>query len=61
MSETTIDSAVEVAGLETTPEVEVETAAAEVSALDVQLLRRLAEQARDQGLELTGEGDCSSS
>jgi putative transposase len=29
---------------------------AEVSALDVRMLRRLADQARDQGLELTGEG-----
>jgi putative transposase len=54
MSETMIDSAVEVAEPETTPE--AETAAAEVSALDVQLLRRLADQARGQGLELTGEG-----
>jgi putative transposase len=54
MSETTIDSAVDVAEPGTRPE--VETAAVEVSALDVQLLRRLADQARGQGLELTGEG-----
>src|SRR5437879_4452306 len=58
MSETTIGSAVEVSEPETTPGAggEVETAAGEVSALDVQLLRRLADQARGQGLELTGEG-----
>jgi putative transposase len=56
MSETTIDSAVEVAEPKTTPEVETAAEAAEVSALDVQLLRRLADQARGQGLELTGEG-----
>jgi putative transposase len=56
MSETTIGSAAQVAEAGTTPEAEVETPAAGVSALDVQLLRRLADQARDQGLELTGEG-----
>src|SRR4051812_46121354 len=54
MSETTIGSAVEVTEPETP--LEVETPVAEVSALDVQLLRRLADQARDQGLELAGEG-----
>jgi transposase-like protein len=56
MSEIVIDSVVEVAEPETPLEAEVETAVAEVSALDVQLLRRLADQARGQGLELTGEG-----
>jgi putative transposase len=51
MSETTIDATVEMAA-ESMPE----PRAAEIGALDVQLLRRLADQARDQGLELTGEG-----
>jgi transposase-like protein len=54
MSETTIGTAAE-----PTPEQAVSEAvdeAAGVSALDVQMLRRLADQARGQGLELTGEG-----
>jgi putative transposase len=62
MSETTTAQAAETV-MEPTPELEVagadeETAAREpeVSELDVQMLRRLADQARGQGLELTGEG-----
>jgi len=49
MSETTIDGVDEPAVVESGE-------GAGVSALDVQMLRRLADQARDQGLELTGEG-----
>jgi transposase-like protein len=56
MSETVIDSAVEVAEPDMMIEAEDAAEAAEVSALDAQLLRRLADQARGQGLELTGEG-----
>jgi putative transposase len=48
MSETTIEETAEPAA--------GSAPAGEVSALDVQLLRRLADQAREQGLELTGEG-----
>ena len=58
MSETKIDVAAEVVEPETVPEAGtvVTVGAAEAGTLDVQMLRRLADQARDQGLELTGEG-----
>jgi transposase-like protein len=58
MSETTIEMVGEVVEPEAVPEAgaEVPAGAAEVGTLDVQMLRRLADQARDQGLELTGEG-----
>lgn len=63
MSETTIDTAAEVVELEAAREAGLQAPAesavsgtAEVGTLDVQMLRRLADQARDQGLELTGEG-----
>ena len=49
MSETTIDTTTETAA-------EAADEASGVSALDVQLLRRLADQARGEGMELTGEG-----
>src|SRR3954447_18560661 len=49
MSETTIDTTTETAA-------EAADEASGVSALDVQLLRRLADQACGQGMELTGEG-----
>jgi hypothetical protein len=57
MSETKIDMAAEVVESETVPGAGTKaTAGAAEVTLDVQMPRLLADQARDQGLELTGEG-----